>query len=187
MENPQMKKGIFLCIIFGLLIPTFASSQLSTNERLARLEGAVEQMSKRVEELRTDISARIANLESSLNATKSEINERLSALEARYDSLLRWTVGILIGMVGVLIAGGVTLGLAFGSLKGRVERLEEKVSEIQVDMKEMRSQMEFQMREMHSQLESQIKETHIQLEMQIQQLSAKIDRLIGSQPRIYQP
>ncbi|MBM3242595.1 hypothetical protein FJZ31_40560 [Candidatus Poribacteria bacterium] len=171
-----MKKSIVLCIIFGLLIPTFASSQLSTTERLAKLEGAVEQMSKRVEELRTDISARMANLEASFNATKSEINERLSALEARYDSLLRWTVGILIGMVSVLIAGGITLGLAFGSLKGRVERLEEKVSEIQVDMKEM-----------HSQLEAQIKETRIQLEMQIQQLSAKIDRLIGSPPRIYEP
>ena len=178
-----MKKVIILCIIFGLLIPTFAFSQLSTNERLAKLEGAVEQMSKRIEDLgkrvddlRTDISARMSNLEANLNSTKNEINQRLSALEARYDLLLKWTVVILIGMVSVLIAGGVTLGLAFGSLKGRVERLEEKVSEVQVEMKEM-----------HSQLESQIKETHTQLEMQIQQLSAKIDRLIGSQSRIYQP
>ena len=171
-----MKKRIVLCIIFGLLIPTFAFSQLSTNERLAKLEGAVEQMSKRVYDLRIDLSARMANLEASLNATKGEINERLSALEARYDLLLRWTVGILIGMVSVLIAGGITLGLAFGALKGKVERLEEKVTDIQVDMKEM-----------HSQLESQIKEAHTQLETQIQQLSAKIDRLIGSPPRIYQP
>jgi len=171
-----MKKSIILCLIFGLLIPTIASSQLSTNERLAKLEGAVEQMSKRVDDLRTDISTRIANLEASLNATKDEISQRLSALEARYDSLLKWTVGILIGMVSVLIAGGVTLGLAFGSLKGRVERLEEKVSEIQVEMKEM-----------HSQLESQIKESHTQLGMQIQQLSSKIDGLMGSQPGIYQP
>lgn len=171
-----MKKAIILCIIFGLLIPTFAFSQLSTNERLAKLEGAVEQMSKRVDDLRTDISARMVNLEARLNTTRSEINERLSALEARYDLLLRWTVGILIGMVSVLIAGGVTIGLAFGALRGRVERLEEKISEIQVDMKEM-----------HSQLESQIKETRTQLEIQIQQLSAKIDRLIEGQSHIYQP
>ena len=68
MENSQVKKGIIFCIIFGLLIPTFAFSQLSTNERLAKLEGAVEQMGKRVEELRTDINKRFDDLRTDISA-----------------------------------------------------------------------------------------------------------------------
>ena len=74
-------------------------------ERLARLEGMVEQMDKRL----TSIESRLNHLESRLESLESELSRARVELSEKVDRNFRWTVGI---MLGTLIPMWVTIILA---------------------------------------------------------------------------
>jgi hypothetical protein len=55
----------------------------SFEERIAKVEGILEEMSRRINHLESDI----ANLRGDVNSLRGEVN-----------SLFRWTVGLILGM-----------------------------------------------------------------------------------------
>ena len=61
-------------------------------ERLARLEGRVEELSKRVDDLR-----------SSMNHGFSELSKRVGRLKDRLESRFKWIMGTLITMWSTII------------------------------------------------------------------------------------
>jgi len=96
---------------------------LSLEERVARIEGILEQMDKRlnhiesdivglraeIRELRSDIYKRLDDLRGEMNSRfdslRGEINERFKEIDSlfdglnrRFDSFLRWIIGLIFGM-----------------------------------------------------------------------------------------
>jgi len=92
---------------------------LSLEERVARIEGILEQMDKRlnhiesdiiglrveIRELRSEMYSRFDSLRDEVNNRFREMNERFNALErrfdglnSRFDSFLKWIIGLILGM-----------------------------------------------------------------------------------------
>ena len=83
---------------------------------MARLEGRVEELSKRIDDLRSDMNARLSELRNDMNHRLAELCERISRLEARVDLLsdkldrnFRWTVGMLLGVWATVVCTLVPL------------------------------------------------------------------------------
>jgi len=74
-------------------------------KRLARVEGRVEELSKRIDDLRNDmnhrfeeLSKRIDDLRNDVNHRLEELSKRVDRVEERLDRNFRWTIGVLITM-----------------------------------------------------------------------------------------
>ena len=76
-------------------------------ERLARLEGRVEELSKRVDELRNDMNHRFAELSKRIDDLRSDVRR----LEDRIESRFKWLMGTLITMWISMIAMLITIVL----------------------------------------------------------------------------
>ena len=111
-----MKKLMILCFVFGGLVPSLCMAQ-STEERLASMESTLKQIDKRIDELRSDMNAHFATLGTRIFA----VENRLTTLESRQDSFVRWEVGVLVAIVGVVLTTGVALAMSLGSLKRQME------------------------------------------------------------------
>ena len=59
-------------------------------ERLSRLEGKVEELSKRMDDFKSDINA----LRNEVIATRNEMNNRIDGLDKKLDSRFLWLLGI---------------------------------------------------------------------------------------------
>jgi len=77
-------------------------------ERLARLEGRVEELSKRVDDLRNDMNHRFAELSKRIDDLRSDVRR----LEDRIESRFKWLMGTLITMWISIIAMLITIVLA---------------------------------------------------------------------------
>jgi len=60
---------------------------LALEERIARIEGILEQMDKR-----------LSRLENEVSHLREEMNNRFDLLNGRIDSLFKWLVGLIIAM-----------------------------------------------------------------------------------------
>ena len=76
-------------------------------ERLARLEGRVEELSKRVDDLRNDMNHRFAELSKRIDGLRSDVRR----LEDRIESRFKWLMGTLITMWISMIAMLITIVL----------------------------------------------------------------------------
>jgi len=76
-------------------------------ERLARLEGRVEELSKRVDDLRNDMNHRFAELSKRIDDLRSDVRR----LEDRVESRFKWLMGTLITMWISMIAMLITIVL----------------------------------------------------------------------------
>jgi uncharacterized protein YlxW (UPF0749 family) len=63
-------------------------------ERLSRLEGKVEELSKRMDDFKSDINA----LRNEVIATRNEMNNRIDLLDKKLDSRFLWLLGIQVTM-----------------------------------------------------------------------------------------
>jgi hypothetical protein len=63
-------------------------------ERLSRLEGKVEELSKRMDDFKSDINS----LRSEVIATRNEMNNRMDGLDKKLDSRFLWLLGIQVTM-----------------------------------------------------------------------------------------
>jgi hypothetical protein len=63
-------------------------------ERLSRLEGKVEELSKRMDDFKSDINS----LRSEVIATRNEMNNRMDGLDKKLDSRFLWLLGIQVAM-----------------------------------------------------------------------------------------
>ena len=61
-------------------------------ERLSRLEGKVEELCKRTDDLKSDINA----LRNEVIATRNEMNNRIDLLDKKLDSRFLWILGVQI-------------------------------------------------------------------------------------------
>ena len=77
-------------------------------ERLARLEGRVEELSKRVDDLRNDMNHRFAELSKRIDDLRSDVRR----LEDRIESRFKWLMGTLMTMWISIIAMLITIVLA---------------------------------------------------------------------------
>jgi len=87
-------------------------------ERLARLEGRVEELSKRVDDLRNDVNARFSELRNDMNHRFAELSKRIDdlrndirRLEDRAESRFKWLMGTLITMWISIMAMLITIVL----------------------------------------------------------------------------
>ena len=80
---------------------------VSLEERLARLEGRVEELSKRVDDLRNDMNHRFAELSKRIDDLRTDIRR----LEDRLESRFKWLMGTLITMWITIIATLITIVL----------------------------------------------------------------------------
>ena len=78
---------------------------LSLEERVARIEGILEQMDKRLNHIESDITvirAEIRELRSEMysrfDSLRDEMNSRFDGLNSRFDSFLKWIIGLILGM-----------------------------------------------------------------------------------------
>jgi restriction endonuclease S subunit len=78
---------------------------LSLEERVARIEGILEQMDKRLNHIESDIiglRAEIRELRSEMysrfDSLRDEMNSRFDDLNSRFDSFLKWIIGLILGM-----------------------------------------------------------------------------------------
>ncbi|KPV65022.1 MAG: hypothetical protein AOA65_0525 [Candidatus Bathyarchaeota archaeon BA1] len=61
---------------------------------MAKIEGVLEQMNKRIAEFREDFNTRLNHMESDVKDLRADIR----VLDAKIDRNFRWTLGILIPM-----------------------------------------------------------------------------------------
>jgi phage-related minor tail protein len=66
----------------------------SVEERIARIEGVLEEMSKRFNHLESDI----ANLRSEMKGEVASLRGEMNSLRGEVASLFSWTVGLILGM-----------------------------------------------------------------------------------------
>jgi len=59
-------------------------------ERLSRLEGKVEELSKRMDDFKSDINS----LRNEVIATRNEMNNRINGFDKKLDSRFLWLLGI---------------------------------------------------------------------------------------------
>ena len=85
---------------------------LSLEERVARIEGILEQMDKRlnhiksdivglraeIRELRSDMYGRFDSLRDEVNSRFREMNNRFDSFNSRFDSFLKWIIGLILEM-----------------------------------------------------------------------------------------
>ena len=85
---------------------------LGLEERVARIEGIIEQIDKRLNHIESDIVGlraeirelggemykRFDDLREDVNSRFREMNERLNILDRRFDSFLKWIIGLILGM-----------------------------------------------------------------------------------------
>jgi len=76
-------------------------------ERLGRLEGRLEELSKRVDDLRNDMNHRFAELSKRIDDLRSDVRR----LEDRLESRVKWLMGTLITMWTTIIATLITIAL----------------------------------------------------------------------------
>ena len=69
-------------------------------ERLARLEGVVEQMDRRL----SSIEDRLSHLESRLEGLEFELSRVRVELSEKVDRSFRWTIGVMTTMWATIIA-----------------------------------------------------------------------------------
>ena len=107
---------------------------VSLEERLGRLEGRVEELSKRVDDLRSDMNNRLSELRNDINRRLAELSKRIEGMSMRMDDLrsdlsrridglrsdirrlgedsrsrFRWLMGTIIGFIGALVEAVITL------------------------------------------------------------------------------
>ena len=63
-------------------------------ERISRLEGKVEELSKRMDDFKSDINS----LWNEVIATRNEMNNRMDGLDKKLDSRFLWLLGIQVTM-----------------------------------------------------------------------------------------
>ena len=63
-------------------------------ERISRLEGKVEELSKRMDDFKSDINS----LWNEVIATRNEMNNRIDGLDKKLDSRFLWLLGIQVTM-----------------------------------------------------------------------------------------
>ena len=94
-------------------------------ERLARSEGRVEELSKRVDDLRNDVNARFSELRNDMNHRFAELSKRIDDMSKRIDGLrddirrlddraesrFKWLMGTLITMWISIMAMLITIVL----------------------------------------------------------------------------
>jgi tetrahydromethanopterin S-methyltransferase subunit G len=70
----------------------------SLEERVARIEGILEQMDKRLNHIESDL----ASIRGEMAGLRDEMNRRFDSINGemnrRFDSLFRWAVGLILGM-----------------------------------------------------------------------------------------
>ena len=78
---------------------------MSLEERVARIEGILEQMDKRltkleneVSRLREEMGGEINSLRGEVNSLRREVREEINSLRDMVWSQFKWTIGILITM-----------------------------------------------------------------------------------------
>jgi len=67
---------------------------MSLEERIARIEGILEQMDKRLTRLENEVS----HLREEINSLRREVREEINSLRDMVWSQFKWTIGILITM-----------------------------------------------------------------------------------------
>jgi len=82
----------------GFIYGIVAGSSLE--ERVAKIEGILEEMSKRLNHLESDI----ANLRSEVKSEISGLRGGVNSLRGDVSSLFRWTVGLILGMWVTILA-----------------------------------------------------------------------------------
>jgi len=68
-------------------------------ERISRFEGKVEELSKRMDDFKSDINA----LRNEVIATRNEMNNRIDGLDKKLDSRFLWLLGIQVTMWATII------------------------------------------------------------------------------------
>ena len=63
-------------------------------ERISRFEGKVEELSKRMDDFKSDINS----LRREVIATRNEMNNRMDGLDKKLDSRFLWLLGIQVTM-----------------------------------------------------------------------------------------
>lgn len=72
--------------------------------RIARLEGALEQLPERMNDLRSEVNARFGQVDRRLDHIDAKIDAKIDVLDAKMDRYFRWTLSTMVALVAVLIA-----------------------------------------------------------------------------------
>jgi len=70
----------------------------SLEERVAKIEGILEQMDKRLNHIETEISGLRNDTSTEMSSLRAEISNLRTDMERRFESLFKWTVGLILGM-----------------------------------------------------------------------------------------
>jgi hypothetical protein len=87
---------------------------MSLEERVARIEGILGQMDKRLAEFREDFTRRLNHLETEIAGLRDEFRAEIAGLRDEFraeiaglrsemGSLFRWTIGLIIGVWATVI------------------------------------------------------------------------------------
>jgi predicted nucleic acid-binding Zn-ribbon protein len=71
---------------------------MEIDERVAKIEGIIEQMNERLNHIETDLRDLRSDLGTLREETKSEIRELRSSLTQKIESNFKWTMGLMITM-----------------------------------------------------------------------------------------
>ena len=76
----------------------------SSGERIAKVEGILEQMSERLNHMESRITALEDRLDSAVRELRGEISSGLEELRAQMGTHFRWTIALIITMWVTVIA-----------------------------------------------------------------------------------
>jgi DNA anti-recombination protein RmuC len=65
--------------------------------RMARLEGAYEQIDRRLSDMRNDFDQRLNDIRNDFNQRFSSLESRMESGFARIDHKFTWTLGLIVG------------------------------------------------------------------------------------------
>ena len=82
---------------------------MSIEERLVKIETSYDGLSKRVDDLRSDMNQRFGQVNQRINDLRSDMNQRFDAVDKRFDdinkrlSLFTWTITGWFTLLTILI------------------------------------------------------------------------------------
>ena len=73
-------------------------AEKSLDERVAKIEGILEQMDKRLNHLESDVAGLREDMNRRFDGLRGEVTGLREEMNRRFDSSFKWTVGMILGM-----------------------------------------------------------------------------------------
>jgi predicted PurR-regulated permease PerM len=124
------------CVLIAMfLVSTSALAQTeftqADRDRLIQLLAKVEQMDKRIDDLRTDTNMRFQELRADMNARFEQVNKQFEQVNNQFNTITNLLVAIVGAFAAIVV---MTIGFALWDRRTMLRPVEEKLNKLERDM-----------------------------------------------------